>query len=180
MFGSDLPYLIEVDDPWDATPGNPNHRWDPVALTGKQLASKLGVAANVVDVAAAPGAPGRPAVMRFTTTAGPVEQRISDLRWVLGLRSSSFRIGVLRLTRPAGPVAGGAKVTLTGVARDVAEPVLERRLPSGGWKRATRVKPRPDGTFAVPLRPSATTTFRLAAEGVPGPSVTVRVTGAPR
>jgi SpoIID/LytB domain protein len=180
MFGNDLPYLTEVDDPWDDVPENPNHSWEPLALTGRQLASKLGVSAPVTGVTAVPGAQGKPAAMRFATGAGSVvEKRISDLRWVLGLRSSSFRIGVLRLTRPAGPVAGGTKVTLSGLAQDVDEPLLERRAPAG-WKRVTRLKPHPDGTFSVPLRPSTTTTFRVSAEGVPGPSVTLKVTEAAR
>ena len=180
VFGNDLPYLTGVDDPWDAVPENPNHRWEPRVLTGKQLAIQLRLASPVVDAAFVPGVEGSPATMRFTTKAGTVlEQRITELRARLGLRSSSFRVGVLRLLRPAGDAVSGAKVALTGVARDVEDPVLERRATDGSWARTARVVPRADGTFTVVVRPQATTTYRLSTAGLAGPSLTLTVTGAP-
>ncbi len=179
IFGNDLPYLVAVDDPWDAVTENPNHAWTPRALTGKQLAKELGLASAVVDAAYSAGKPGRPASVRFTTRTGVgLEERVSDLRWRLGLRSSSFRIGVLRLAAPPAQAASGAKVALTGVARDVDEPLLEKRVDDGTWARAARVKPRPDGAFAVVVRPAATTTYRLSAAGLAGPSLTLTVVGA--
>ncbi len=179
VFGSDLPYLVGVDDPWDGVDGNPNHRWEPRAFTGAQLAKVLGLASPVVDVEYAPGAAGRPASIRFRQKAGATfEQRISDLRYRLGLRSPSFRVGVLRLSRPAGRAPSGAKVALAGVARDVDAPLLEQRVGDGPWRRAASVKPKPDGSFKVVVRPTATTTYRLSGAGLAGPSLTLAVAEA--
>ncbi len=179
IFGNDLPYLVAVDDPWDAVSENPNHVWAPRTLTGRQLAKALKLSSPVIDAAYTPGTPGHPASIRFTSKTGAIlEERVSDLRWRLGLRSSSFRIGVLRLTAPPTQAASGAKVALTGIARDVDEPLLEKRADDGTWARAARVKPRADGTFAVVVRPAATTTYRLSAAGLAGPSLTLAVAGA--
>lgn len=179
IFGNDLPYLVGVDDPWDAVPENPNHAWAPRTLTGKQLADALKLPSPVVDASYTPGAPGRPATMRFVTKTGPgLVERVSDLRWRLGLRSSSFRIGVLRLQAPPMRASSGDRVALTGLARDVEEPLLERRVGAGPWTRAARVKPRPDGTFAVVVRPATTTTYRLSTAGLAGPSLTLSVAEA--
>ena len=40
-FGLDLPYLVSVDDPWDAA--SPNHAWTPRLLSGAQLAARFGL-----------------------------------------------------------------------------------------------------------------------------------------
>jgi hypothetical protein len=41
---------------------------------------------------------------------------------------------------------------------------------------AKRLSPAGDGTFSVKLRASGTTAYRLTADGVAGPPLTVRVT----
>jgi hypothetical protein len=38
-----------------------------------------------------------------------------------------------------------------------------------------RLSPEADGTFAVKLRPTVTTVYRLSADGLAGPQLTVRV-----
>ncbi|MGL6279510.1 MAG: SpoIID/LytB domain-containing protein, partial [Gaiella sp.] len=124
VFGADLPYLVPVDDPWDET--SPHHRWEPRVLTGQSLARSLGLPAAVVDARIAPGVPGRPAELVLRTAAGATSAiRLTDVRARLGLRSSTFRLGTLRLVPPKGVSAPGP-VRLTGTARDVDAPRLER------------------------------------------------------
>ncbi len=173
-FGLDLPYLVSVDDPWDAV--SPNHAWPPQLLTASQLATRLGLKDPVADVAYVAGTPGEPAVVRFTTADGrTTDRRLTDLRTTLGLKSTGFRLGVLRLDPPAPPAGKNASLQLTGVARDVAVATLERRTPAGTWATVKRLSPAADGSFAVTLKPSGTTTYRLSASGLSGPPLTVRV-----
>ena len=99
-FGQDLPYLASVDDPWDES--SPNHRWETRVLGGQQLARRLGLQGAVTDVSYEAGAPGAPAALRVTTAQGATsEQRLSDVRNRLGLKSLEFTLGVLRIDRPA-------------------------------------------------------------------------------
>jgi len=174
-FGLDLPYLVSVDDPWDAA--SPNHAWTPRLLTGAQLAARFGLKDPVADIAYVPGSPGKPAAVRLTTSDGQTSTaRLSDVRSRLGLKSTGFRLGTLRLDPPAEPKGASPVVQLTGVARQVERATLERRMPDGTWVTAKRLSPAADGTFAVRLRASGTTVYRLSADGLAGPPLTVRVT----
>jgi SpoIID/LytB domain protein len=174
-FGLDLPYLVSVDDPWDAA--SPNHAWTPRLMTGAQLAARFGLKDPVADVAYIPGTPGKPAAVRFTTADGETSTaRLSDVRSRLGLRSTGFRLGTLRLDPPAEPKGTASVVQLTGVARQVEGATLERRTPGGTWVTAKRLSPAADGTFTVKLRATGTTVYRLSADGLAGPPLTVRIT----
>jgi stage II sporulation protein D len=173
-FGQDLPYLVSVDDPWDET--SPNHRWQTQVLGGDVLARRLGLRSAVTDVAYEPGTPGTPAALRLTTSeGGTTERRLADVRNQLGLKSLEFTLGVLRLDRPAETVRKAGPVRLTGIARDVADVVLERRTPAGDWVQVARVAPTRDGTFALRVRIAETTAYRLTAGGVAGPTLTLRI-----
>jgi stage II sporulation protein D len=172
-FGQDLPYLRSVDDPWDEV--SPNHRWQTRLLGAQQLAQRLGLRGAVTDVSYQPGTPGNPAALRLTTTAGATtEQRLSDVRNRLGLKSLEFTLGTLRLDRPAEAGRAGP-LRLTGLARDVTDVVLERRTEAGGWAQVALVAPTPDGSFALRVRIATTTAFRLSAGGLAGPTLTVRI-----
>ncbi|MGI8974215.1 MAG: SpoIID/LytB domain-containing protein [Gaiella sp.] len=176
VFGSAVPYLQAVDDPWDEF--SPNHRWAPTAFGPAALARALGVTGPVVDAAVVAGAAGRPAALRVTTVSGSaVELRVTDVRAKLGLRSSSFRIGILRLDRVVGPVKAGTKLKLTGLARHV-DGVLLERLIDGVWKPSANLVLDANGAFSVDLRPTELATYRLAAPGLVGPALTVRVVGS--
>jgi SpoIID/LytB domain protein len=179
-FGLDLPYLEAVKDPWDAVETNPNHRWLPSLLTGKQLMAALKLESRVTDAVTERGTDGRPTAVRFTTARG-IESAVaaSDLRTLLGLRSTSFRLGVLQLFAPRVPAAAGGAVPLSGIARDVDDPLLERRELDGTWVPAKRIVPRADGTFSVRVRPTTTSTYRLTGAGLPGPTLMLAVAGAP-
>jgi stage II sporulation protein D len=172
-YGTDIPYLVAVDDPWDGVAGNPNHRWEPAALGDVKLAAALGLPGRVVDAQTALGADGRPISVQFATAAGVVANLTArEVRSRLGLRSTSFRVGVLRLEPLEAPPAG-EPYRVEGLARDVDEPRLEKRSPDGSWLQARRITARPDGTFRVFVRPGVTTTYRLTGTGVAGPLVTV-------
>lgn len=173
-FGSDLPYLVSVDDPWDTA--SPNHAWPAQLLTGLELAKRFGLGGAIADVAYVPGTPGKPAVLHLTTTNGATaDVRLSDVRARLGLKSTSFRLGLLRLDRPAAKLASNGVLRLTGVVRDLTDVVLEQQGPSGTWTAVKRLAPAADGTFVVRLRPVGTTVYRLSADGLGGPPLTVRV-----
>jgi stage II sporulation protein D len=172
-FGSDLPYLVAVDDPWDEA--SPNHSWAAQLLTGPRLAKELGLHEPVEDVAYVPGAPGQPAVVRLTIAGGATaDVRLSVIRSRLGLKSTGFTLGVLRLDRPAAPIAAGP-VELTGVARGITGPVLEQRGKSGAWVTVKRLSPAADGAFAIKVKLTGTTVYRLASGALFGPPITVRV-----
>ena len=174
VFGQDLPYLVSVDDPWDEA--SPNHRWETRVLGGGQLARRLGLQGAVTDVSYQAGTPGAPAELRFTTTQGTTsEQRLSDIRNRLGLKSLEFTLGVLRIDRPADVTLKAGVVRVTGVARDVADVVLQRRSDTGAWAQVARISPTADGTFALRVRVATTTTFRLSAGGIAGPALTLRI-----
>ena len=173
-FGQDLPYLVSVDDHWDEV--SPNHRWPTQVLRGRRLAQRLGLRGAVTDVSYRPGAPGSPAALRLTTTAGATtEEKLSDVRNRLGLKSLEFTVGVLRLDGPLPGARQAGVVRLTGVARDVTNAVLERRTEAGDWVQVARVAPTSDGAFALRVRVAATTSFRLTAGGVAGPALSVRI-----
>jgi stage II sporulation protein D len=171
-FGSDVPYLVSVDDPWDDA--SPNHVWATRLLNGSQLAKRFGLREAVADTAFVAGSPGKPAVLRLTTVAGgTADVRLSEVRARLGLRSTGFHLGLLRLDRP--PAAANGVVRLSGIARDVADPVLEQRAPGGAWAPAKRLAPAANGAFAVQLKIAATTVYRLVSGGLAGPPLTIRI-----
>jgi len=173
VFGSDVPYLLSVDDPWDEV--SPHHRWPSRLLSSANAAKLFGLGGAMADAALVPGSPGRPAVLRLTTAGGATsELRLADVRSRLGLKSTGFTLGVLRLDQPS--VAPKGKVAaLTGIARALDGVVLERRGPGGAWSQVEQIAPAPSGAFSVKLRPERTAVYRLSAGGLAGPPVTLRV-----
>ncbi len=174
VFGVASAYLQSVDDPWDET--SPFHRWEPRVFTAATLSKAFGLKSPVTDVSAVPTPSGRPSTVLLTTRDGAtVSLRAADVRARLGLRSTAFRLGVLRFARPGPPTSPGAPVQLGGIVRDVDGAVLEKLGAAGAWVRSARLTPAPDGTFTVTVRPTRTSTYRLAAGGLPGPALTLTV-----
>ena len=95
------------------------------------------------------------------------------MRARLGLKSTGFNLGVLRLDGPTVTEAQG-KAKLSGVARDVDGVVLERRVDADTWVKVNQVKSGDDGSFEVAVRLDETTAFRLRAGELSGPVLTVR------
>ena len=177
-FGLDLSYLPAQDDPWDES--SPFHVWKPRALTGRQLGNALGLSAPVVDIQGRFSATGRAITLTATGADGTsIEVAGAEARRRLGLRSTAFRLATLRFLTPPAATSAGAAVRLTGVARDAQTPLLEVLAPDGIWKPlGRRLRVTATGTFAVVVHPVQTTTYRLSASGLAGPSLTIPVVGA--
>jgi stage II sporulation protein D len=180
VFGIVTPYLQARNDPWDTL--SPFHRWPPRSYTAAALGRAFGLSAPVVDVEVVPTASGRPAsVTLIKKTGARVMLRAADVRARLGLRSTAFRLGVLRVARATAataPTAAGTPVVVSGLARDVSAPLLEKLVASGEWLPSVKVVPEQDGSFGVTVRPPATATYRLTAEGQIGPALTITISAA--
>jgi hypothetical protein len=98
-----------------------------------------------------------------------------DVRLRLGLRSTWFRVGVLALAKPEGPVAAGGQLTLNGLARGLAGVSLEQRAPNEAWKPLAKVKAGAGGAFAIAVKPTATNTLYRLAFGTTVRSTPIRV-----
>jgi stage II sporulation protein D len=178
VFGLSLPYLQSRPDPWDA--GSPYHRWQPRSFTSASLAQAFGLSAPVVDVVVAPTLSGRPASVTLVKKTGQtILLKAADVRARLGLRSTAFKIGILRVARPPAAKGAGTPVVVAGIARDVDAPLLEKLGANGSWLPSVKVSPDEDGSFAVTVRPLVTATYRLTAEGQAGPALTITVPAGP-
>jgi hypothetical protein len=101
----------------------------------------------------------------------------ADVRTLLGLRSTWFRVGVLALDPlPAKAVAYGAVATLTGLGRGLTELKLEQR-PVGGtaWAGVATTKAKPDGTVSIAVKANAPTQYRLTSGGIASGVATMTV-----
>ncbi|HEV3479298.1 MAG TPA: SpoIID/LytB domain-containing protein [Gaiellaceae bacterium] len=175
IWGTAVPYLVGVDDPYDAI--SPHHTWGPTVMSTSSLQKVLKAPGRLADVRLALNSSARVSTVTGVGSLGQVSVRGADVRRALGLRSTWFRVGVLALPAPAAPVPFGGVGKLAGTARSVAKPVLEQQVGSV-WKAVSKVQPQPNGLFAVTVRPSATTRYRLVAGAARTPPTTVGV--APR
>ena len=174
VFGVVTPYLQARDDPWDTL--SPYHRWVPRSYTAASLGQAFGLSAPVVDVEIVPTASGRPASVTLVKKTGArVLLRAADVRARLGLRSTAFRLGVLRVARVPAATPAGTPVVVSGLARDVEAPLLEKLGATGMGLPSVKIVPEEDGSFGVTVRPKVTATYRLTAEGQIGPALTVTV-----
>jgi stage II sporulation protein D len=171
VFGTRVPYLESVDDPFDV--GSPHHVRNRVVVTPRLLASKLKapVLARAVDVTCELNGSGRPVAVVFRTASGAVRLRAARIQEALGVQGTWFEVGVLSLQRPPRVVSGRV-VTMVGVARGVGAVALER-LRGSTWVRVGSVRARGDGGFARRVRPKRNTTYRLRAGRLTSGSVFV-------
>jgi stage II sporulation protein D len=164
VWGSNpIPYLVSVPDPYDSA--SPHHRWGPIAFTAERLGRALNVRGPLVDVRTAVNGSRRVDRVTGVGTSGQASITGSDARVRLGLRSTWFSVGVLSLQRSGrAVVTHGSAARLSGVARGLANVVLEQRPLGGVWAPAGGVPAR--GTFARDVRPAASTEYRLSSRGV--------------
>ena len=166
------PYLVSVPDPYDTA--SPYHTWGPVVVPAAAAARKLAVpglsALRPVPVS------GRAREILAAGRAGEQAVPASDVRRALGLRSTWFTIALLTLSRPAGEVAPGTTVTLTGRAERVEDATLEQRVAGSDWQPGPEINLEPDGSFSVDVAPSVTTQFRLATGTIRSAVLRVAVT----
>jgi SpoIID/LytB domain protein len=176
VFGVDVPYLVSVADPWDET--SPLHVWTPRVLRGAELKKAYALTSPPVDVSVELTSSKRPGrVVLIPSSGTTVTTTGFEMRTRLGLLSPNFRLGVLRLERPAAVQRAGKPLRLTGIARGVLAPAIEE-LQAGSWVLVARPKPRPDGTFATTVRPVGPTRYRLTGSSLAGPMLTVPVVAA--
>jgi stage II sporulation protein D len=170
-----VPYLVSVSDPYDAI--SPYHDWGPFPFTAAKLDKLLKVPGKLVDVETALNASGRVSTLTAHGTLGDATVKGADVRRILGLRSTWFRVGVLALDPlSAKAVAYGSVATLTGLGRGLGELKLEQR-PVGGsvWAAAATTKAKPDGTVAVAVKATAPAQYRLSSSGIASGAATLIV-----
>jgi stage II sporulation protein D len=159
------PYLQSVADPHETA--SPHHTWGPFVFTAGQLARKLKVA-KPVDAVVERNASGR--ALAIALGGRRVGERA--FRSALGLRSSWFQLGVMRLDG-APPATFGAAFELPGLVRGVRGATVERR-DEGRWRPVARVRPAKDGRFTARVR-ALGSEFRISGGGAAAPPVRVRL-----
>jgi stage II sporulation protein D len=182
-----VPYLVSVSDPYDAI--SPYHDWGPFPFTAAKLDKLLKVPGKLVDVETALNSSGRVSTLTAHGTLGDVTVKGTDVRRILGLRSTWFRVGVLALDPlPAKAVPYGSIATLTGLGRGLGLLKLEQR-PVGGsvWASTATTKAKPDGTVSIAVKATAPAQYRLSSSGIASgvatlivaPTVRLKVPTAP-
>jgi SpoIID/LytB domain protein len=171
-----VPYLVSVDDPYDAI--SPYHDWGPYPFTAAKLDKLLKVPGKLIDVETTLNASGRVSTLIGHGSLGDASVSGVDARRLLGLRSTWFRVGVLALDPLAvKPVPYGGVATLTGLARGLSEVKLEgRAVGAAVWASTSAVKAKPDGTVAVGVKATAPAQYRLTSAGIASDVVMLSVT----
>lgn len=162
---SAVPYLKGVDDPYDATGGNPNGAWSRT-YSGAQLGSwfGLGTVTNV-QILGNTGTSGRvdKATVRLTGTGGTKDVNGATFRSTVNSRSpgsqlmsTRFAVGTssgTSLRLPTGDFhtayANGREVIVGGRASDPDGQPLVRVVSTMGTQRAVREMRAVDGHFLM-------------------------------
>jgi stage II sporulation protein D len=179
--GAPQPYLVSVPDPYDKL--SPYHRWGPFRYGAAALKAALASyapAGALVDARVTRNGSSRVASVTLQGSGGTSSVAGTGVQARLGLRSSWFSIGVLRLWGK-GATSAGSPVTLNGLARGFPKVRLERRIGSGQWQLVREITPK-DGRLTVTVRPRRTTAFRLVTGRGASPAhlVGVRTTASLR
>jgi stage II sporulation protein D len=156
-----VPYLVSVNDPYDTI--SPHHRWGPFVVSASRLRRMLGVRGALSDVRLQLGPSGRVETITGVGTAGETSMKGWDFRRALGLDSTWFRVGVLSLGNPQGPITYGARVAIDGVARSMPSVRLDTRQPGAAWETVGPVKPGAGGAVVIKAKPKLPTDYRLVS-----------------
>jgi stage II sporulation protein D len=184
-----IPYLVGVDDPHDDI--SPHHTWGPLDAEDDCPGGGRDCVWSAGRLKRALGGRAPSSIRDFTVTARNGSSRVertrltgpsgsstvsgATLRSVLGLRSTWFSIGVLRLSG-GGSIDEGRSKTLRALARNLGNVTLQRRNGSGNW-----VDVRPiQGSVSVSVEPAVTTLFRLRSPAAVTAPVKVVVRRDPR
>jgi SpoIID/LytB domain protein len=168
IWGTALPYLVPVADPYDVI--SPFHDWGPVPVTASTLAKKLKLKGTITDATTTLNASGRVAALDvfaqqpFSPVPTSTLVQSSTVAGVLGLRSTWFGIGLMWLAPPTTGtvITYGSSVQLSGKIRGLNGVTLELRSASGPWFSAGAISPAADGTVQLIETPTITTDYRLA------------------
>lgn len=162
-WGGGAPYLVSVKDPYDTV--SPWHNWGPIPVTGKALASALGISGKPRDATVKRNASKRVGHLDVTSLAHGSQKSStptgSAVAAALSLRSTWFSVGVLSLLPPSPnvTVSSGATVTLTGTVRGVKKAILQARPKGGAW---SELQPVSAGAISIDVTPTTTTDYRLS------------------
>ena len=180
---SGMPYLASVNDPYDNI--SIHHNWGPDAYedcpdSGRDCVWSAGALRRAL---------GGGSITDFRvverngssrveqTRLAPSGRQISggELRGILGLRSTWFSIGVLRLTG-GGVIDEGQRRTLHALVRNLGGATLQKRNGSGQWVNVRMIQGRMD----ISVKPGATAFFRLRSPAATTAAVRVVVKQSPR
>jgi hypothetical protein len=100
-------------------------------------------------------------MVRIVGTGGTSSLGGYEVREVLGLRSSWFRIGVLNLVRARATVVYGSRARLTGLARSVGGAWLETRRPGGNWRKLRDLELTNASRFSTSVKPYRARQYRV-------------------
>ena len=156
-----VPYLVSVNDPYDTI--SPHHRWGPFVVSAARLKRTLGVRGSLADVTLELGPSGRVETITGVGAQGDTSMKGWDFRRALDLDSTWFRIGVLSLGNPQGPVTYGTRVSIDGVARSMPSVRLDRRQPGTAWQTIGPVTPGRGGSVVIKTKPKLPTDYRLVS-----------------
>jgi stage II sporulation protein D len=172
VWGEEIPYLVPVDDPYDAAFCSYN-RWGPIRFTGAELGAKLGLK-GLRDAVVERDASRRVHTLTLVGTGSSAELPGTTVRRSLALRSTWFSVGVLTLDPVRELLAGDARPVLTGIVRRLKKVVVQR-WDGVAWQDVARVRPAADGSFSVRIKRPGATIYRLASGDIAGPRIRLRV-----
>jgi len=159
--GVPVPYLVSVADPYDAI--SPYHDWGPVLFDAAAVAKQLKLSSAIEEVQAINGPSGR---VKTLTLSGADDAATTltgnQARTALDLRSTWFTPALLQLVASAKAMTYGGAVSLTGFARGAQGVSLEAKTATGDWTPVGTLMLDESGAFATVLRPTVTTSYRLA------------------
>jgi stage II sporulation protein D len=171
---SPVPYLRSVPDPYDIY--SPHHDWGPFDFSASRLAQRLSLGSAVESVRLRRGSSWRVESVLLRLASGSVVSRSGEqVERALGLRSTWFSIGRLRLWTSRTRVVYGGRVAVVARTANARGAVLQQRSPDGAWWTVRHVR---RGAATVRLAARRSTAFRLALPGTRGTSVDIGV--APR
>jgi len=162
--GAPIPYLVSVADPYDTA--SPYHNWGPFPFTADKLASALKFSGRLLDVQTSIDGSQRVGTLHAVGAAGERDFTGTDIRNMLGLRSTFFTVGVLSLDPlPPKTLVYGTPFTLTGLGRGLGDVELEQRAAgTAAWVPNRAVVPAADGSYSVRVKAAAPAEYRVTAE----------------
>ena len=130
----------------------------------RPASSELSACAGALsDVTLQLGPSGRVETITGVGAQGAASMKGWDFRRAFGLDSTWFRIGVLSLGSPQGPVTYGTRVSIDGVARSLPSVRLDRRQSGAGWQTVGPVTPGAGGSVVIKTKPKMPTDYRLVS-----------------
>src|SRR5262249_41708912 len=150
------------------------HSWGPYDFDASAFGKRLHVGGSVLDAKTSRNPSLRVNSLTVSTSGGSRTFTGADVRDALGLRSTFFSVGVLDLEKPSQPLVYGVGSPLSGIARAISNPRIER-LDKGKWTLAAPVDRDPDATFTVAGKSTAKASYRLSGSGTSTAPLTLGV-----